>query len=163
MFAPCRLLIARQTHTRGSHIYIEVRGKGQANRGIRKLGGRGRVRVAVHATRVGSRLAARGLEDVCTSSSSRPFASRPEICLTLSPAKTLAHLHGQPHSTFSCSRTVGPLPPSCNASSLRNIQRILLRRPTAHRKPTPPCTSGPAGWLVFFRRAQRRRRYPRRI
>src|SRR5262245_42785694 len=40
-----------------------------------------------------------------------PFASRPEICFTLSSAKTLAHLHGRPRSTYSRSRTVGfPFP-----------------------------------------------------
>ena len=154
---------AADSHARHSHLYRSP-GEGAREPGeLRKLDGRGRLKVAVRATRAGSRLAACWLEDVCTSSSSRPFASRSEICFTLSPAKTLAHLHGQPHSTFSCSRTVGPLPPSGNASSLRNIQCILLRRPTAHRKPTPPCTSGPAGWLVSFRRAQRRRIYPRRI
>src|SRR5262245_30578981 len=33
MFAPCRLLIARQTHTRGIHIYIEVPGEGARDPG----------------------------------------------------------------------------------------------------------------------------------
>ena len=44
MFAPCRLLIARQTHTRGIHIYIEVPGEGArepGNSGIREFGNSG--------------------------------------------------------------------------------------------------------------------------
>jgi len=57
-------------------LYTEREGNG----GGQKPDDRSRKEVVVRATRAGSRLAACWCEDVCTSSSSRPFASRPEIC-----------------------------------------------------------------------------------
>src|SRR5215470_6353454 len=84
------------------------------------------------ATRAGSWRVCLLVEDVCTSSLQEPFASRPETCLTLSSAKTLAHPHRQPRSSFSRSRTVGSYFPV--------LLRILIRkaRPIPFRRSTEP-------------------------
>jgi len=139
----------------------------QGSGGIRDQGfpkPRARGREPYRATRAGSRLAACWLRRrLHVFSLQAPFASRPEICFTLSPAKTLAHSHRQPRSPIPDREPLDPLSLSCPASLIRNIRRFPFRRTTAHRKPNPPRISGPAGWLVSFRRAQRRELYSRRL
>lgn len=167
MFAPYRHTVYRTQGVKGKG----ERGKRQWGIETQKMGNRKRAprdqsneeaekAVAVRATRAGSRLAACWLEDVCTPS----VFKNPSLLAQKSASrhrlrKRLRIFTGNHNPLIPDREPLGSLSPSCNASSIRNIRRNLFRGNTAHRSSNPLHISGPAGWLVSFRRAQRRKMY----